>query len=160
MLGLIRVPLPQPDYHSIRHHHEAGELCPYHDHLLRWHPSASQNDDVAVLHWHWFVPQTEDFGRSSENTNRPYNPVSSPSLHAHLVDFAEPDWDGDPLIRPDLRGRYVHQLVIGLSLSCLATDLLPHVSATSLGGIDRSSIENSSVALRAGLVGLFQRWNC
>ena len=56
--GLLRIPLPQVDYHNIRHHDGAGEFCPYHDHLLRWHPTASQNEDVAMLHWHWLVPQS------------------------------------------------------------------------------------------------------
>ena len=58
-LGLFRVPLPQADFHNIRHHDGTGEVCPHHDHLLRWHPKASQNEDVAMLHWHWFVPQSQ-----------------------------------------------------------------------------------------------------
>ena len=47
---------PRPTIHNIRHHDAPGEVCPYHDHLLRWHPWADSDDDVALLHWHWFVP--------------------------------------------------------------------------------------------------------
>ena len=59
ILSTIRVPLPQADYHNIRHHDAPGEVCVYHDHLLRWHPSADSAADVAMLHWHWFVPLVE-----------------------------------------------------------------------------------------------------
>ena len=59
ILSLVHVPLPQADYHNIRHHDKPGEICGYHDHLLRWHPSADVDDDVTMLHWHWFVPIVE-----------------------------------------------------------------------------------------------------
>ena len=39
ILSAIHIPLPQADYHNIRHHDAPGEICLYHDHLLRWHPS-------------------------------------------------------------------------------------------------------------------------
>ena len=68
ILSLVHVPLPQADYHNIRHHDAPGEICGYHDHLLRWHPSADLNDDVTMLHWHWFVPLVE-FGRISTATD-------------------------------------------------------------------------------------------
>ena len=54
ILSLVHTPLPQPDFHNIRHHDGPGEICTFHDHLLRWHPDAGLADDVAVLHWHWF----------------------------------------------------------------------------------------------------------
>src|SRR5437870_4630597 len=56
ILSLGHTPLPQADFHNIRHHDGPGELCRYHDHLLRWHPDAALADDVAVLHWHWVLP--------------------------------------------------------------------------------------------------------
>ena len=59
ILSVVHVPLPQADYHNIRHHDAPGEICVYHDHLLRWHPSADLDDDVTMLHWHWFVPVVE-----------------------------------------------------------------------------------------------------
>ena len=56
ILSAIHIPLPQADYHNIRHHDAPGEICPFHDHLLRWHPAATSDADVALFHWHWFVP--------------------------------------------------------------------------------------------------------
>src|SRR5438067_12993039 len=78
ILGLVHAPLPQPDFHNIRHHDGPGEVCEHHDHLLRWHPGAGIADDVAVLHWHWFLPTVEPFDPS---------PVpAGPAVHAHVVD--------------------------------------------------------------------------
>ena len=56
ILSMVHTPLPQPDFHNIRHHDGQGEVCEHHDHLLRWHPGATVASDVAVLHWHWFLP--------------------------------------------------------------------------------------------------------
>ena len=49
-LSLVHTPLPQPDFHEVRHHDAPGEVCEHHDHLLRWHPgsSASSPRGVAV----------------------------------------------------------------------------------------------------------------
>ena len=69
ILSLVHVPLPQADYHNIRHHDAPGEICGYHDHLLRWHPSADHDDDVTMLHWHWFVPIVE-FGDHKRTARR------------------------------------------------------------------------------------------
>ena len=38
ILSLVHAPLPEPDFHNIRHHDRPGEVCDHHDHLLRWHP--------------------------------------------------------------------------------------------------------------------------
>src|SRR3954452_18321557 len=59
ILSLVHAPLPQPDFHNIRHHDGPGEVCDHHDHLLRWHPGAGVARDVAILHWHWFLPTSE-----------------------------------------------------------------------------------------------------
>jgi len=83
--GLLHVPLPQADFHVIRHHHGPGQTCPYHEHLLRWHPLAGEAEDVAVFHWHWLLPQSLDAVASDP----------SPRLHAHVVDTLEPHWDAD-----------------------------------------------------------------
>ena len=115
VLGLVRVPFPQADYHNVRHHHAAGEVCPHHDHLLRWHPAASQNEDVALLHWHWFLPNSQDSGRDPDDENPPEKPASGTAIHAHLYDGMEPDWGGDLVIRPSARGRCLHVADSGLT---------------------------------------------
>ena len=80
--GLVHVPLPQADFHNIRHHDAPGELCVYHDHLLQWHPGAGSASDVAVLHWHWVLPSVD--GSERDGMARP---DGSTALHAHM-----PDW--------------------------------------------------------------------
>ena len=47
--GLIRVPLPQADFHNIRHHHGVGEAVHTTTTCLRRYPTASQDTDVAVF---------------------------------------------------------------------------------------------------------------
>ena len=86
--GLLHVPLPEADFHVIRHHHGYGEVCPHHDHLLRWHPLADESEDVAVLHWHWLLPQSLDVLLSD----------SSPTLHAHVVDDLQMEWNGEQAV--------------------------------------------------------------
>jgi hypothetical protein len=55
ILGLVPIPLPQIDFHNIRHHDGPGEVCEFHDHLLVWHPDAGLSEDVAVWHCHWLL---------------------------------------------------------------------------------------------------------
>jgi len=156
----MHVPLPQADYHNIRHHDAPGELCAYHDHLLRWHPSADYDDDVSLLHWHWFVPLVElgdPQGRSNDDQNRP---GSGPAMHAHIGDWLQSaDWRNEPVMHPDGRGRLLNQLAFGLLAACstplsgqLVLDPDPGPFSTSLIGL--------AGGLRAARTALFQRWNC
>ena len=97
ILGLLHVPLPQPDYHNVRHHDAPGEVCGYHDHLLRWHPDAGQASDVAVLHWHWFLP---DSG--------PADTRDGAAIQAHVVGWDAPtDEAGPPVVKPGRSGRFL-----------------------------------------------------
>jgi hypothetical protein len=52
ILSLAHVPLPVADFHVIGHLDGVGQLCPLHDHLLRWHASGNQSEK-PVLHFHW-----------------------------------------------------------------------------------------------------------
>lgn len=156
--GLLRVPLPQVDYHNIRHHDGAGEICPHHDHLLRWHPMASQNQDVAVLHWHWLAPQAVQ--SSSPDDRDQDGPSSSlPSLHAYLPDCVEPDWQTDPVIRSE--GRWSsHDLASMLAGWELAEHAFPFclVDPSASGSPDYRWAE---LPLReTGHFALVERWNC
>jgi hypothetical protein len=85
ILSLSHTPLPAPDYHNVRHHDGPGEVCEHHDHLLRWHPHAGIASDVAILHWHWFVPNEGSSGSNPSN--------KAPALHAHIADWLAPNWD-------------------------------------------------------------------
>ncbi len=159
ILSVIHVPLPQADYHNIRHHHARGEVCVYHDHLLRWHPSAGSNDDVALLHWHWFVPVVEAGGGDPSADNQHRGPGSSPALHAHLADSLEPAWPSEPVIGPDRCGRSLGQLALGF-----ATPGPAHVSSALPFDPNAPRFSGSTLdfagELRAARTVLFQRWNC
>ncbi len=160
ILSTIHVPLPQADYHNVRHHDKPGEICPYHDHLLRWHPQADSDDDVALLHWHWFVPLMDPSSRQSGVDDEQHSPNPGPSLHAHLGDWPEPDWSGPPVIQPDSRGRLLHFL--SLCLSGYGSEYASGSSAT-LGlqsGSFWASPPGGALSLCASRTILFQRWNC
>jgi hypothetical protein len=160
ILSAIHIPLPQADYHNIRHHDAPGEICPYHDHLLRWHPSANSDDDVALLHWHWFVPvvQPGTHEPGGDDEHRP--PGSGPALHAHLGDWPEPDWTGQPVIRPDSRGRFLEHLALRLSEAGSGS------IAAQLAPVDPGPLSSSphplagAAGLRAARIAMVQRWNC
>lgn len=160
ILGLLHVPLPQADYHNLRHHDGAGEICPLHNHLLRWHPRAASEKDVAVLHWHWVLPQPQGSGeRPDTGPGWPY-PASSPRLHAFLADGLALDWSATPAVRPAPMGRSL----LGFASSPSA----PHVTAsfslaacsTSPAVLTTGARSCSQGALRAGLLDLFQQRNC
>jgi hypothetical protein len=160
ILSVIHVPLPQADYHNIRHHDAPGELCLYHDHLLRWHPTADRDDDVSLLHWHWFVPLVE-FGMPDQTSSDDHHrPGTGPAMHAHIGDWLQPDdWRNEPGIRPDARGRFINPLELGLSTAgwVLPSSQLAHDrdrGRFSCGLIDPGT------GVRAARTAIFQRWNC
>ena len=160
ILSLVHVPLPQADYHNIRHHDAPGEICGYHDHLLRWHPAADRNADVTMLHWHWFVPIVE-FGDHHDQPDDEHNrPTPGPSVHAQLGDWPAPDWQGEPVIHPDRQGQLLDHLTLGqsdTSHSALAD------AATLLDlrlGRFWSCTDPVAGVLCAERGALLQRWNC
>jgi hypothetical protein len=152
--------LPQADYHNIRHHDSPGEICLYHDHLLRWHPSANSDADVALLHWHWFVPLVEPGANNPDTGEGHRAPGSGPALHAHLGDWPEPNWTGEPVIRPDGRGRLLEHLALGLSPA--GSGALPgQLAPVDPGSVSLSPCPPTHTAgLRAARIAMFQRWNC
>ena len=121
ILSVIHVPLPQADFHNIRHHDGPGQICIYHDHLLRWHPSAESNEDVSLLHWHWFVPFVEPGDQNQRPNDDDHRPGSGPALHAHVGDGLQPDdWRVEPVMHPEGRGRLLDYLSLGHSTACSA----------------------------------------
>jgi hypothetical protein len=158
-IGLLRLPLPQPDYHQIRHQHGAGEVCLYHDHLLRWHPEAGRDAAVAVLHWHWFVPAEQGGGPDAVGERGPAG-SPRPALHAH-ADGLKSDWVGDLVVQADERGGFVGpgEPVVATqgSFSAPAFWLLP-LPPPGLAAI--STHLRAPTATSTPLVGLSQQANC
>jgi hypothetical protein len=152
-LSLVHTPLPLPDYHNVRHHDGPGEVCEHHDHLLRWHPGAALASDVAVLHWHWFLPTSSD---------DPYPEGSGLSIHAHLHDWSASPWEDGPQVatrgcaRPDLSPR------LAVSPPGASAVFLPFnaFGALPTAGPSVRSSRSAPVARGASLVALLHRWVC
>jgi hypothetical protein len=154
--SVVRVPLPQADYHNIRHHDAPGEICLLHDHLLRWHPSAASDDDVALLHWHWFFP----LAVPDDPNQREGDEHRGPVLHAHFSDWPEPDWLDDPVISPDVRGRLTSDRSISLAAADCAY-LASHFAPTSTNqNCFLCARHDAGGGVRAELYAFLQRWNC
>lgn len=149
IFSLVHAPLPQPDYHNIRHHDAPGELCAHHDHLLRWHPRARASEDVAVLHWHWFVPSSEPAPLSDSG--------DGPAWHAHIADWDASLWGTDP---PRLAAP-VARLIDPPTPSPIETPAYVHVGmlAPSLA-FDPPLAFSATYARRVSLASLLQRWAC
>jgi hypothetical protein len=153
ILGLAHTPLPQPDFHNIRHHDGPGEVCEHHDHLLRWHPGAGRADDVAVLHWHWFLPTSEPLDAGGES--------AGPAVHAHVVDWQAPGWNEGPRVSADTTVRPPTGLAAspmpGLTFLILPS---PTLLADAASARRRVRAFSATFAPDAPLTSLFQRWDC
>ena len=149
ILSFVHTPLPQPDYHNIRHHDAPGELCVYHDHLLRWHPQAKGAEDVAILHWHWFVPLSDP----SEVPARD----GGPAWHAHVADWEPGVWDAGPprLSTPAAR------VVDRPAPSPIAT-IGPELAISLISPLASHPPQafSATFAPRTSLASLLQRWAC
>jgi hypothetical protein len=158
ILSVVHVPLPQADYHNIRHHDSSNEICVYHDHLLRWHPSADLNDDVAILHWHWFVPVVELGDHHQVPDEEHQGP--GPALHAHLGDWPAPNWQAEPAVGPDRQGRPLDHRALGQSAAisnCLSNQF---IAIDPLSARLLSRAHDLTGGLRASPIATGQRWNC
>jgi hypothetical protein len=151
ILGVGHVPLPAPDYHSIRHHDGPGEVCEHHDHLMRWHPHAGFAEDVAILHWHLFMPASG----SSDQVPGP----AGPAMHAHTADLYTPTWDDGPQWEPGAPLRLLDPPTSGFAGILLASLTGPTclASRTRSGPIHAFS---ATFAPRAPLTALYVRWVC
>jgi hypothetical protein len=152
ILSLVHAPLPQPDFHNIRHHDGPGEVCEYHDHLLRWHPDARSADDVAILHWHWFFPAGPDNGAPPCD--------GGSALHAHVPDWQAPNWGDEPRISPDHSSRFHGRPVLSLVALIPPTDLADALAAVPATGPPRPLAFGATFAPRASLTSLLHRWVC
>lgn len=155
-LSLVHTPLPQPDFHNIRHHDAPGEVCEFHDHLLRWHPGAGFASDVSVLHWHWFFPSIPDTDAGSSRTG------DGPAIHAHTIDWQAATWD----VGPSVASNHSEALAraIARPLTCAFDGAQAHVPGASAPLPPH--LGSARLAFRAGfapgvsLGTLLHRWDC
>jgi len=159
ILSVVHVPLPQADYHNVRHHDAAGEVCPHHDHLLRWHPTADSGADLTLLHWHWFLPLVEPGDHHQRPNDDHHRPGSGPALHAHVGDGLVPDdWSGAPVMQSSGFWRLIDHLALessSIDADPYAATLGVPLSPDHLFG--RAGPEQGTRAQRTAK---FQRWNC
>lgn len=151
ILGLVHTPLPQPDFHNIRHHDGPGEVCEFHDHLLRWHPGAGQADDVAMLHWHWLFASAEPSDPSPEHAGS--------AIHAHVVDWQSATWEDGPQVSADTTTRGHVPLSASPSLSSLIFSDATQLVAPAPGARPWRTF-GATFAPRTPLSCLLQRWVC
>ena len=112
VLGLAHVPLPMPDYHVMAHRHGKGQVCPLHNHLLRWHFSGAFSNS-PVLHIHWAF------------LDRPANDVKSDGSGVH-ADSPDPlDWAALANQSVAVRTAFVRQVCPAPSLDLSPAALAP-----------------------------------
>jgi len=152
ILSLVHAPWPQADFHNVRHHDQPGGICEYHDHLLRWHPDAGEAEDVAVLHWHWFLP-TSAPGDSSHNGE-------GPAIHAFVGGWDAPAPEVGLSAVPDSSSR-----PLGLAMP----SPLPLGDAPFPIDLDRPGLRErvgsirtfgATFAPRISLASRLQHWSC
>jgi hypothetical protein len=156
---VIHVPLPQADYHNVRHHDGAGEVCEHHDHLLRWHPTAESDADVALLHWHWFLPLLEVADPHQRSDDDHHRPGSGPALHAHVGDGLVPDdWRSEPLLQTAGTWQLIDQLALDGSVATAGAPFASWSADAPAGVLTGQTFPVDG--LRAQHAATFQRWNC
>lgn len=152
ILGLGHTPLPTVDYHNVRHHDGAGETCPYHAHLLRWHPDSGPGQDVAVLHWHWFLPGGAPWSTS---------PEEGPSVRGHTPDWLDMVWDDGPQFVPDTSSRCLDDRGPAAATSpFLLADLIGVAAPVRAGPSKPVRAFSATFAPRVPLISLLQRLTC
>ena len=152
IFSLVHTPLPEPDFHNIRHHDADGGVCEHHDHLLRWHPGAGFATDVAVLHWHWFLPSTPGTAAL---------PVDSGmAMHAHVPAWQPGLWESGPRLLPDSLSRLAMRPVEGPLEGTLAVPG-PTLTGRSLSpGAHPPLAFSATFAPGVSLASLLNRWLC
>jgi hypothetical protein len=150
ILSLGHTPLPQPDFHNIRHHDGPGQVCDHHDHLLRWHPGAGVARDVAILHWHWFLPTSDPSGPPSDDR---------PALHAHVADWFASTWDDGPRVVPGTHSQPISRAAtLAWTAPCL--DLPAALGAPAVRGPCPFTPPGATAAPGVRLTSLLHRWLC
>ena len=152
ILSLVHAPWPQADFHNVRHHDRPGQICEYHDHLLRWHPDAGQADDIAILHWHWILPISGPI-ESGHSGN-------GPALHAYVSGWDATSPDPGPPITLDSSSRPIDPV----PPSPLALGAAPFTMPVDRPGLREGlgSLRSfgATFAPRISLASILQRWSC
>ena len=152
ILALLPTPWPKVEFHNVRHQDESGQVCEFHDHLLRWHPDASSGDEVAVLHWHWgWPPRVDDPANHADDT---------PRLIGHLPDVALPTTEPISAIVADPSTRELSMTTFESSFgSCVFGHFTPDLPLIGLGQSPALTF-SATFAPRTSLTARLHRWSC
>ena len=152
ILVLLPTPWPKVEFHNVRHQDAPGQVCEYHDHLLRWHPDASGAEDVPVLHWHWAWPPREpaDPGHAGDDLR----------LHASLPDEVIPDSGSGPMIVADSPSRSLAPPATLAPHLALAFALPTHDPALLRTANPPALTFGATFAPRSSLTSRLHRWSC
>ena len=154
-LSLVHTPLPQPDFHKVRHHDAPGEVCERHDHLLRWHPRSAASEssprDVAVLHWHWFFATPDGSDPAPESAGK--------AVHAHTQDWSAGSWDDGRAVTAVASAESSRSMVDlpAFAFGSPEFDARPAFSPLLMRP---SGASRAPVAPRPPLASVLQRWAC
>ncbi|WP_435008964.1 hypothetical protein P12x_000213 [Tundrisphaera lichenicola] len=153
ILSLLHAPWPQADFHNVRHQDGPGQVCEYHDHLLRWHPDAGRADDVAILHWHWFLP--------SSGPVEPGHSGAGPQLHAHVAGWDAPTPEVGPIVVPDQSSNPLDSLDSGPSLATGdAAFAIPGTPPCPPPNLRSAHTFGATFAPGISFSSWLQRWSC
>lgn len=155
ILGLARAPIPQADYHNVRHHDGPNQVCELHDHLLRWHPDAGAADDVAILHWHWLPSAAGDEGPARLGQD-------GPKIRAHVDDWQGVPVDDAPRITADARVELLPPPALAQLLPYDAMPRGPRLGGSGLraGPEPPRPSFGSTLTLHAPLACWLAHWSC
>ncbi len=154
IVGLLPAPWPKVEFHNVRHHDAPGQVCEYHDHLLRWHPDAGSAEDVAVLHWHWAWPSKAPSESGSGHDG------DGPRLHAHLADDALPAAESKLMIVADTSARSFVPPIAEPPSSAFAFDLRARDLSALRSGSAPGLTFGATFAPRTSLTSRLHRWSC
>jgi hypothetical protein len=152
ILSMVHAPLPEPDYHNIRHHDGAGEVCEHHDHLLRWHPGAGVASDVAILHWHWFLP--------TDPGTDPVPEGQGAAVHAHVPAWQSASWEDGPQLAPDNTSELAARPAPCPLERAFTADTQAVLGALTASGTHPPPGFGASFMPRVSLTSLLHRWVC
>ncbi len=152
ILALLPTPWPKVEFHNVRHHDAPGQVCEYHDHLLRWHPDAASAEDVAVLHWHWAWP--------SESPSQVGHEGKGLRLHAHMPDPASPAVESRPVIVADVSARLLKPPAFEPPSPAFSFDRPSHDSLILRSGASPALTFGATFAPRTSLTSRLHRWSC
>ncbi|ODT98338.1 MAG: hypothetical protein ABS79_06070 [Planctomycetes bacterium SCN 63-9] len=157
--SVIHIPLPQPDFHNVRHHDGPGEVCTYHEHLLRWHPTAKNSADASILHWHWVLPAYDGSGDDLNGLGDDHpRPGFDLVYQAAMGDGLDHDWSNAQWLSADRAVVTLDSATPNVEIPIQNAQNSPNFVIPPPGSdfLRASVVQPAHCALRPVL----QRWNC